>query len=118
MSSTPFSEQLLNFLLQGIYPILLIVAAVAGIILYAAEKRHFNLMIAIGGSIGFLNSTATLILFNPFRSVGPEDIENFQKFIHATHLLGILGQGMLIYGLLAHAIVFSKTRKHERIGLD
>ncbi|NNE94075.1 MAG: hypothetical protein HKN23_20705 [Verrucomicrobiales bacterium] len=118
MSSTPFFEQLLNFLLQGAYPLLMIVAAVAGLILFSAEKRHFTLMIAIGASIAFFNTTASLVLFNPFRPVNPEKMVDFEKFFMVSNLVGILGHGMLVYGLLAHAIVFSKTRKLEKIGLD
>ncbi len=62
------------------WPLLHVVIAIAGILLFQAEKRHYNFLIPIGASIPFLTGIAHILYFFPVvgminnGDVGPETL--------------------------------------------
>jgi len=64
MLETNTIEQILYTIFMIAWPLLHAAIAIAGVLLFRAEKRHFNLCITIGAALAFLSSIAHLMYFS------------------------------------------------------
>ncbi|MDC0292194.1 hypothetical protein OAK81_02770 [Verrucomicrobiales bacterium] len=115
------SHQAINAIVMIIWPLLHVVIAIAGILLFQAEKRHYNFLIPIGASIPFLTGIAHILYFFPVvgminnGDVGPETLGNFFLYSGA---LNSVAYALIAYGILMHAWMFFKTRENANLAED
>ena len=103
-------DQLFSIISQLVWPLLALVIAVAGYLLFAAERKHYHLAIGIGGTIQLLLGIAQFLAFSSAFRMEEYDGDAMQKFFRITSLIGMVGHGLIAYGILCVGLVKYKNR--------